>query len=247
MMTDSKIPLMVMIPTYNESKNILLLIEKLLSVDPSLHVVVVDDDSPDGTWRMVKEASEKDQRIHLIHRIGKKGRGSAGIEGFQYAIAKEAGVIVEMDSDFSHNPAYIASFLKEIGNVDMVIGSRAVEGGGETGRGVLRKWITFGANLYIRVILGLKVKDCTSGYRMFRRKVLEGVNLESLISNGPSIVQEILYKAHLKRFSMKEVPILFEERAAGQSTFSVKIMLNSLYMVPKFRFIYRSYAQKTAL
>ncbi len=244
-MTDPAIPVMVMIPTYNESKNILSLVDKLLSVDPSLNIVVVDDDSPDGTWKLVETLSRKDSRIHLIHRIGRKGRGSAGIEGFQYAISKKAETIVEMDSDFSHNPVYIPSFLKEIKQVDIVIGSRSIPGGGETGRGFVRRLITRGANFYIRLVLGLKIKDCTSGYRMFRRKVLEEINLGSLISTGPSVVQEILYKAFLKGFSMKEVPIIFEERAAGQSTFNSKIILNSLTMILKFKFRYRSTPDQT--
>lgn len=239
MITQQKIPVMVTIATYNESKNILPLIDRLLSVVPSMHIVVVDDDSPDGTWKLVKDLSQKDSRVHLIHRVGKKGRGSAGIEGFRYALEQNAETIVEMDADFSHNPAYIPSFLKEINNVDIVIGSRAIEGGGETGRGVARRLITRGANFYVRMILGIKVRDCTAGFRMFRRKVLEEIGLDSLVSNGPSIVQEILYKAHLKKFSMKEVPILFEERAAGQSTFNFRIIISSLYMILKFKFIYR--------
>lgn len=245
MITQQKIPVMVTIATYNEAKNILPLIDRLLSVIPSMHIVVVDDDSPDGTWRLVKDLCQKDSRVHLIHRVGKKGRGSAGIEGFRYALEQNAETIVEMDADFSHNPAYIPSFLKEINNVDIVIGSRAIEGGGETGRGVARRLITRGANFYVRMILGIKVRDCTAGFRMFRRKVLEEIGLDSLVSNGPSIVQEILYKAHLKKFSMKEVPILFEERAAGQSTFNFRIIITSLYMILKFKFIYRSYPQKT--
>ncbi|MHB8483339.1 MAG: polyprenol monophosphomannose synthase [Nitrospiria bacterium] len=244
-MKDPVIPVMVMIPTYNESQNIFSLLDKLLSVDSSLHIVVVDDHSPDGTWKIVEDLSRKDSRIHLIHRIGRKGRGSAGIEGFQYAIGKGAETIVEMDSDFSHNPVYIPSFLKEIKQVDIVIGSRSIPGGGETGRGFLRRFITRGANFYIRLVLGIKIKDCTSGYRMFRRKALQEINLSSLVSTGPSIVQEILYKAFLKGFSMKEVPILFEERAAGKSTFNFKIILNSFYMILKFRFLYRSSPAQT--
>jgi dolichol-phosphate mannosyltransferase len=237
----SKIPLMVMIPTYNESKNIAQLISKILEVSPSSHIVVVDDDSPDGTWKLVEKLKNEDPRIHLIHRIGRKGRGSAGVEGFIYAIEQEAELILEMDSDFSHNPSYIPSFLKEIGQVDLVIGSRSIAGGGETGRGLIRPIITKWANIYIRFILGIPIQDCTSGFRLFRRKVLQSIEMESLISKGPSIVQEILYQAYLMKFTMKEVPILFEERIAGHSTFNFRIILNSFFLILRFKYLYRNF------
>ncbi|MBI1824740.1 MAG: polyprenol monophosphomannose synthase [Nitrospirae bacterium] len=235
------IPLMVMIPTYNESKNIVPLIARIHEVSPESHIVVVDDDSPDGTWKLVENLKAKDPRIHLLHRIGRKGRGSAGAEGFIYAMRQKAETILEMDSDFSHNPSFIPQFLKEIQEFDLVIGSRGVQGGGETGRGLTRPLITKAANFYIRLLLGIPVKDCTAGYRLFRRKVLEDIEVETLVSNGPSIVQEILYRAHLRNFSIKEIPILFEERVAGQSTFNFKIILSSFLMILKFRYLYRNY------
>ncbi len=241
MSVQNPISLMVMIPTYNESKNIIPLITRILEFVPQAHIVVVDDHSPDGTWKLVEDMKKKDPRVHLVHRIGRKGRGSAGVEGFLYAIDRKAETILEMDSDFSHNPSYIPSFLKEIQQADLVIGSRGIKGGGESGRGLIRPFITKGANWYIRMILGIPIRDCTAGYRLFKRKVLEEIEVGTLISKGPSIVQEILYRVHLKKFSMKEVPILFEERVAGQSTFNFKIILNSLYMILKFKYLYRNH------
>jgi dolichol-phosphate mannosyltransferase len=247
MSNPSVMTLLVMIPTYNEAKNILPLISKILEVCPKAHIVVVDDDSPDGTWKLVETLKEKDSRIHLLHRIGRKGRGSAGAEGFLYAIRSKAETILEMDSDFSHNPSYIPAFMKEIQNYDVVIGSREIQGGAESGRGLIRPLITKAANVYIRFVLGIPVRDCTAGYRLFRRKVLEDIDVGTLISNGPSVVQEILYRAYLRKFTFREIPILFEERIAGQSTFNFKIILNSLLMILKFRFRYRNYPRQESV
>lgn len=228
--------IMAMVPTYNESANIIPLIDELLSIAPEMEVVVVDDNSPDGTWKLVKARAEQSSRVHLVHRTDEKGRGSAGIAGFKYAVNAGAELIVEMDADFSHNPKYISEFLKVIDSCDIVIGSRLIKGGGETGRNFFRTMITFFANTYIRTVLGLPLKDCTSGYKMFKRHVLESIELDKMISNGPAIVQEVLYSCRKKGFRFKEVPILFEERRAGQSTFNAKIMLQGLTSVLKFRF-----------
>ena len=232
---------MAMVPTYNESGNIERLITEILAQGDDVGVVVVDDDSPDGTWKIVEEYSKRDTRVHLLRRIGRRGRGTAGIEGFQYAVKQGVELIIEMDADFSHKPSYISGFLKEMKDCDLLIGSRMVKGGGETGRGPLRQLITNGANLYIRLMLGLPYKDATSGFRIFRREVLEAVDLNNLISTGPSILQEILYMAHRKGFRIKEVPIIFEDRTVGQSTFNSKIMLQSLMMIPRIRGRYSNY------
>ena len=173
-----------MVPTYNESGNIERLIKEILAQGDDVGVVVVDDDSPDGTWKIVEEYSKRDPRVHLLRRIGRRGRGTAGIEGFQYAVKQGVEFIIEMDADFSHKPSYISSFLKEMKDCDLLIGSRMVKGGGERGRGPLRQLITKGANLYIRLMLGLPYKDATSGFRIFRREVFEAVDLNNLISTG---------------------------------------------------------------
>ncbi|MFH2012921.1 MAG: polyprenol monophosphomannose synthase [Pseudomonadota bacterium] len=230
--------IMAMIPTYNEAGNIERLIQEILAISDDISVIVVDDDSPDGTGKILDRMREINPRVHVIHRIGIRGRGTAGIEGFQYAIREGADYIIEMDGDFSHKPLYIPLMLKEMDNCDVVIGSRLLEGGKEFGRHIIRTWVTQLANIYIRIILNLKIKDCTSGFRVFRREVLEVVDLNSMISTGPSIVQEVLFKASKKGFKIKEIPIVFEERMSGESTLNLKIMRESLLKMIVFRFRY---------
>ncbi|MEW6614231.1 MAG: polyprenol monophosphomannose synthase [Thermodesulfobacteriota bacterium] len=230
--------IMAMIPTYNEAGNIERLIKEILAMSNDISVVVVDDDSPDGTGKILDRMRETDQRVHVVHRIGVRGRGTAGIEGFQYALREGANYIIEMDGDFSHKPVYIPLMLKEMDTCDIVIGSRLMKGGEESGRNIMRTWVTQLANIYIRIILNLNVKDCTSGFRVFRREVLEAIDPNSMISTGPSIVQEVLYKAYKKGFKIKEVPILFEERMSGESTFNFRIMKESLLKMIVFRLRY---------
>jgi dolichol-phosphate mannosyltransferase len=235
---------MAMIPTYNEAPNIEPLLREILRQGPDIGAVVVDDNSPDGTAAIVKRLREEDPRVHLILRMNERGRGTAGVAGFKYAVARGVDFIIEMDADFSHQPSYISSFLSQMDDCDLLIGSRLVEGGGEKGRHFLRKMITRAANAYIRLILGVPVRDCTSGYRVFRRKVLEAIELEQLMAVGPPIVEEVLFKAYRKGFRIKEVPYILEERKAGESTFNHRIMLNALLMMPKIRWKYRNYPPK---
>jgi len=227
---------MAMLPTYNEAENIRPLVEALLDVAEGMEVVVVDDDSPDGTWRIVGEMAEADPRVHLVHRRGVRGRGSAGVAGFRYALEAGARFIVEMDADWSHHPRYIPPMLEAARGADVVIGSRLVAGGGERGRSAVRRFITRAANAYIRLVLGLPIRDCTSGYRVFRREALERIDLERMRSNGPAIVQEILVACKRAGCTFAEVPILFEQRRAGESTLTLKILLDGLISVLKFRF-----------
>jgi dolichol-phosphate mannosyltransferase len=235
---------MAMIPTYNEALNIEPLLREILRQGPDIGAVVVDDNSPDGTAAIVKRLREEDPRVHLFLRMNERGRGTAGVAGFKYAVAQGVDFIIEMDADFSHQPSYISSFLSQMDDCDLLIGSRLVEGGGEKGRHFLRKMITRSANAYIRLILGLPVRDCTSGYRVFRRGVLEAIELDQLMAVGPPIVEEVLYKVYKKGFRIKEVPYILEERKAGESTFNRKIMLNALMMMPKIRWKYRNYPPK---
>ena len=207
-----------MIPTYNERENIKDLINDILALGNNISLVVVDDNSPDGTSQLVESCFGNNPRVHLICRTKDKGRGTAGIAGFQFALRQGADYIIEMDSDYSHHPRHIPELLKEIQDYDLVIGSRNIKGGKEIGRSAFREFITWFANLYIRAIMGINVKDCTSGYRCFRRSVLESIGLEKMTSTGPSIVEEILYACHLKGFKIKEIPIVFEDRTRGEST-----------------------------
>ncbi|TVM03321.1 MAG: dolichyl-phosphate beta-D-mannosyltransferase [Candidatus Brocadia sp. WS118] len=226
----------VMIPTYNERENIENLIREILNLKvPDIHIVVVDDNSPDGTSEAVKSASKAHPEVELLLRTTERGRGSAGIAGFKYALDHGADFVIEMDADFSHHPKYIPPMLETIQNADMVIGSRFISGGKDVNRGIIRKVITILAGIYVRVLLGLKIKDVSSGYRCFKRKVLEAIELDSMISTGPSIVSEVFYRAHLKGFSSKEIPIKFEDRTHGKTKLNYKILIKTLLMVLKFK------------
>jgi dolichol-phosphate mannosyltransferase len=235
---------MAMVPTYNEALNIEPILRAILSQGPDVGAVVVDDNSPDGTAAIVERLKREDPRIHLILRKEERGRGTAGIVGFQYAVQRGIPFIIEMDADFSHQPSYISSFLQQMDDCDLLIASRLVPGGGEQGRHILRKWITRLANFYIRRVLDLPVRDCTSGYRVFRREVLEAIEMDRIMSKGPSVVEEVLYKAYKKGFRIKEVPYILEERKAGESTFNRKIMVDALKMMLRIRWRYRRYPTK---
>jgi dolichol-phosphate mannosyltransferase len=226
----------VMIPTYNEKENIAHLINEILKLKiKNLHIVVADDNSPDGTWKIVEQIAKKKSNVHLLLRKTKRGRGSGGKDGFIYCLKHKADIIVEMDADMSHNPKYIPVMVKEIKNYDLILGSRHVKGGKDVGRGFARKIITYFANLYISIVLGLNVKDCNSGFRCFKRKVLESIKAEKLQSKGPSIVQEVLFKAHLKGFRIKEIPITFTNRTKGKSKLGIKQLASGYLMVSKLK------------
>ena len=227
----------VMIPTYNEKENIKNLIDEILKLKiKNLHIVVVDDNSPDGTWTIVQDISKKNKNVHLLLRKKDKGRGAAGRDGFIYCLNQGADIIVEMDADLSHNPKYIPNMIKELKNADLILGSRRLEESKEIGRSLIRRIITNLANFYIRIMLHLRVKDCNSGFRCFRRKVLEEINVEKLESKGPAIVQEVLFKAHLKGFKIKEIPITFIDRKKGKSKLGIAQLAAGYFMVLKLKF-----------
>lgn len=228
----------VTLPTFNESKNIEPLIREIHRQDPGIGIVVADDDSPDGTWKIVEEISKKTPNVFLLRRTTHKGRGSAGVDAFRFALKEQADVVIEMDADFSHHPKYIPQLLERIETCDLVIGSRAVAEGKDQRRSLLRKWITQLSSLYTRFVLGLPVRDCNSGFRCFRREVLEAVNLDTIISTGPSIVQELLFKAHLHRFSICEIPIVFIEREAGESKLNLKRLLQGFLMILRLKVLH---------
>jgi dolichol-phosphate mannosyltransferase len=170
-------------------------------------------------------------------RTKNKGRGLAGVDGFKWSLEKGYDVMIEMDADFSHDPKYIPGFLSAIKECDVVLGSRFVNGGREVGRPLLRRMITRFANAYIRWILGLKVRDCNSGYRCYKRGVLENVGLDKFVSKGPSIVQEMIYRVHLKGFKIGEIPITFVEREEGSSKLGPQQLWRGYMMVLKLRFM----------
>lgn len=227
---------LVVIPTYNEKDNIQRLISAILDFGiKGLEILIVDDKSPDGTWKIVQDISKKNKHVKLLVRQPPRGRGLAGKDGFIYAVKNKYNYIIEMDADFSHDPKFIPSLLDKIKECDMVIGSRLMKGGEEKGRPLWRRFITFWANTYIRMMLGLKVKDCNSGFRCFRRKVLESINVNKLESKGPDIVQEVLYKASLRGFKICEVPIVFEERSVGSSKLGMKHLYKGYTAVLKLK------------
>ena len=224
----------VVLPTYNEAENIREMVRAVLAADPSITALVVDDNSPDGTGRIVDEMAATDPRVRALHRTEKRGRGYAGAAGFCWCLEQGFDPIIEMDADFSHDPACLPQLLKEAETWDIVIGSRSVEGGGAVGRGLARRFITWGAAVYLRAMLGVRVQDPTSGYRCFRRRVMEAVHPETLTSPGPGIVTEVLYRC--RKFRIKEVPILFKDREQGRSKFGLKAMVESLKLAARLRF-----------
>lgn len=224
----------VMIPTYNEKENIENLVREILK--HPVEIVVVDDNSPDGTWKIVEEISKKEKRVHLLHRVKDRGRGRAGRAGFLYCLNKGAEIVVEMDADFSHDPKDIPRLVEKLEGSDAVLGSRMVGGGREIGRGFIRRVVTKIANLYIRMVLGLKVRDCNSGFRAFRRKVLEEVS-PGITSIGPGIVQEVLFKAKLSGYKICEIPIVFKDREHGVSKLGLKQLCQGYFLIFKLKIL----------
>ena len=240
--------LVVMLPTYNERENIAELIEAILALplDADIHVVVADDNSPDGTGRYAEERAAADSRVHALVRMKRRGRGAGGIDGFKAALALGADFVVEMDADFSHAPKFIPDLLSAAQNYDLVLGSRFVPGGRDADRGLHRRFITLCVGAFIRRLYRLPVRDVSSGFRLFRREVLEALNLDDLISVGPSVVLEILRKTSLLGFRIGEVPIVFVDRARGKTKLDFLALLETLLMAVKFKKRYTRETVKAA-
>ena len=231
--------IVVVIPTYNEREGIESLIREVLSLSLELNILVVDDNSPDGTGAIVSKLAEESPKVRLLTRKKRKGRGSAGVDGFKTALEMGADLIIEMDADFSHHPRHIPDFLANANDYHVVLGSRFVPGGADRDRGMLRKMVTRLAGLYVRASLGIRIRDVSSGYRCFRREVFEKVDLEDMISAGPSIVLELLYKVCLNGFRVKEVPIVFKDRRQGETKLDTITLLETLVMVLRLRKMHR--------
>ena len=223
---------LVIVPTYNERHNIESLIAAVLAQPvEDLHILVVDDASPDGTGAAVAEAASKNTHVHLLSRAGKQGLGSAYIAGFRYALDNGYDLVFEMDADFSHDPADIPKLIEASRRYDVVIGSRYVRGVNVVNWPLKRLLLSMGASWYTRIITGLPVHDCTAGYVCYRRAVLEAVNLDGIISDGYSFQIEMKFKAWKKGFSLGEVPIIFIDRRWGESKMSKKIVQEAYWMV----------------
>ncbi|MDW8436412.1 MAG: polyprenol monophosphomannose synthase [Chloroherpetonaceae bacterium] len=224
---------LVIIPTYNESENIRIVLELIFGLDlPDLDVLVIDDNSPDGTANVVRELAAQNPRIRLIEREGKLGLGTAYVRGFRFALENGYDFVMEMDADLSHDPRMIPLFLAAIKDADLVIGSRYVGSVANVVNWPLsRLFLSIGASLYTRVITGMPIQDPTAGFKLFRREVLQAIDLDDVRSGGYSFQIEMNFKAWRKGFRVKEIPIVFVDRTVGSSKMSKKIIWEAIWMV----------------
>ena len=224
----------VIVPTYNERDNIDILLDELLSLPVNLSVINVDDNSPDGTGEASDAwATRYPDQVQVVHRAGKLGLGTAYIAGFKRAFESGFDRIMTMDADFSHHPRYIPSLIDLSRERDLVIGSRYVSGGGTLNCSARRKALSRGANTFAKVMLGLRAKDCTAGFRCYRREVLQAIDLDSIRSNGYSFLIEMIFYVQRRDFTIGEVPIIFEDRRRGTSKISQNEVFRALQTVER--------------
>ena len=222
---------LVVVPTYNEIKNLPQIVPEILRQDPRIEVLVVDDGSPDGTGELADRMGEEDPRIHCLHRTKKEGLGKAYLAGFKWALARDYDFIFEMDADFSHDPKYLPGFLRAVEDADLVIGSRYKTGVNVINWPMSRLLLSYGANIYARWITGLPLTDSTGGFKCFRRSVLATLELDRVESNGYSFQIEMSFRAWKRGFRLKEIPIVFVDRVEGQSKMNKKIVREAIWMV----------------
>jgi dolichol-phosphate mannosyltransferase len=226
----------VIIPTYDERANIERIIDCVLTRDPCLDILVVDDASPDGTGQLVDAIAAVNPRVHVLHRAGKLGLGTAYVAGFRWALERDYAYMFEMDADFSHDPAHLSEFLVAIQDADVVLGSRY-----RRGRVTVVNWpmsrliLSYAANLYVRWVTGLQLDDSTGGFKCFRRKVLESIDLNAVKSNGYAFQIELSYRAWKRGFKIVEIPIVFVDRTEGTSKMSKRIVREAVWMVWRLR------------
>ena len=229
--------ILVIIPTYDEAANIQKLVPQILEQDPRIHVLVIDDNSPDGTALQVEKMMKETNGLYLIKRVGKMGLGTAYVDGFRFALKKHYDLIFQMDADFSHDSSVINQFLKMIEGYDLVIGSRYIRGVNVVNWPMSRLLLSWLANVYTRVVTGLPVKDATSGFKCFRRSVLEAINLDKVRSDGYAFQIEIDFKVWKMGFRVKEIPIVFIDRYIGVSKMNHRIIREAVWMVWKLRLL----------
>lgn len=225
----------VCIPTYNESENIIRMIDALHGVIPESHILVIDDGSPDGTARLVRDRMTSDERIHIIERAGKMGLGTAYCAGFAYALEHGFELIMEMDADFSHDPKDTRRLLDAVADCDLVIGSRYIQGVNVINWPMSRLLLSWFANLYTRIITGMPIADATGGFKCFRAKVLRGIDLRKIRSNGYAFQIEMNYKAWRGGARINEIPIVFTDRVSGVSKMSKNIVYEAAFLVWKLK------------
>jgi len=227
---------LVIIPTYNERENITRIIDLVLYQDPSIDVLIIDDGSPDGTGQLADEIAAINPRVNVIHRPSKMGLGTAYLAGFKWALQRSYAFILEMDADFSHDPAHLPQFLTSIQDADLVLGSRYREG-----RVTVVNWpvarllLSYFANVYARIVTGLQLYDATGGFKCFRRSVLEAINLDDVRSNGYAFQIEMSFRAWRRGFRIVEIPIVFVDRTEGVSKMSKRIVREAIWMVWRLR------------
>jgi len=226
---------LIIIPTYNEINNIELIINKIIDLDINADILVVDDNSPDKTYEKVKDLKKNFSNLFLIINNKKLGIGKAYIKGFEYAISKNYSKVIQIDSDMSHNPNDIIKLLESSNSYDLVIGSRYINGIRIINWPLSRLALSYFANLYAKIITGLTIHDCTGGFKCIDVNVLKSLNLSSINSQGYSFQIEINYRAHIKKYRIKEIPIIFTDRTIGKSKMSKKIIIEAIFIVPMLR------------
>ncbi|HJS43072.1 MAG TPA: polyprenol monophosphomannose synthase [Gemmatimonadales bacterium] len=227
---------LVVMPTFNEGTNLPHILPQVLSQDPRLELLVVDDNSPDGTGLIADEMARLDPRVHVIHREGKLGLGTAYKAGFKWALERDYDYIFEMDADFSHDPKHLPEFLKAIQDADIVLGSRYLDGKVTVVNWPMgRLMLSYLANIYARWFTGLRIWDLTGGFKCFRRTVLEAIDLKQVLSNGYAFQIEMSVRAWRKGFKLREIPIVFVDRTEGQSKMNRAIVREAVWKVPRLR------------
>jgi dolichol-phosphate mannosyltransferase len=226
----------VIIPTYNEKNNIQNIITQVLNSDTRVEILVVDDNSPDGTADIVSDIARENGKVHLLKRAGKLGLGSAYIDGFKRSVELGFDVAFQMDADFSHDPKYIPSFLEELKNCDVVVGSRYIKGISVINWSLSRLLLSYFANIYAKIVTGVPVNDLTGGFKCIKKEVLESVDFTKFSSNGYAFQIELNYSFYSNGFKIKELPIVFVDREEGESKMSNSIVLEAIYKIWTYRF-----------
>lgn len=222
---------LIIVPTYNELGNIRRLLPELMALGPDIRVLVVDDNSPDGTGKLADELAAEYGRISVLHRPGKLGLGSAYVAGFKYAVQQDVDCVFEMDADFSHDPAMIPRFIEEIASCDVVIGSRYISGINVVNWPMSRLLLSYFANIYTRVVTGMTIRDATSGFKCFRREVLENIDLDEVRSDGYAFQIEMNFRCWRKGYRIREIPIIFVDRRSGTSKLSQGVINEAVWIV----------------
>ena len=226
---------LIVIPTYNERENIGELLNQVFAAAPATDALIIDDNSPDGTGQVVDAIAARDPRVHVLHRAGKLGLGTAYVRGFRYAMEEGYDLVFEMDADFSHDPKYLPRFFAAAQSADLVIGSRYIPGGGTPNWSPLRRFISGGGNTFARLVLGIPIHDCTGGYRCYHVDALRTLNLDAISAQGYAFQVELAYNIWKSGYTWREIPIIFEDRRVGKSKMSRKIFIEAFLWVLKTR------------